>query len=301
MRFARTVARAVSILVLIAGTTAGTALAQKGVGVEVKEVSDNRSRAGEFSGNLQLKLALTGSGLENVAQARVLVKSAADDKGNDLWKDGRQADFQPRDWNMGELSVTLATPARQAKSIRVAGTVELFVPSKDPNAVVKIDKPMTKADKPLAAKALKSEKISVTVLSPKKYAERRESNKLDDAKIAEIRARAKQEGASDAEIDAAIELAKALQDLGGGEPPEGALILAGKEKEMDRILKVRLLKPDGSEVSSGSRSSSTSGEETTMVIEHSEMPPPDATLELTLLTKKATISVPFELKNVELP
>jgi len=145
------------------------------------------------------------------------------------------------------------------------------------------------------------EKPTITPHSPKKYAEKQGANKLDDAKIAGIRARAKKEGASDKEIDAAIELAKALQELGGGAPPEGALILAGKEADIDRILGLRILKADGSEVSIPSRSSSTSDGETVMVVEPSEPPPADATLELTLLTKKATMSVPFELKNVELP
>ena len=70
---------------------------------------------------------------------------------------------------------------------------------------------------------------------------------------------------------------------------------------MSRILEVRMLNADGSEVSSGSRSTSTSGGESTMVVEYNEPPPAGATLELTLLTKKATMSVPFELKNVELP
>lgn len=300
MRARRTIART-ALTLAFAAATAGSALAQSGVGVEIKEVSDSRSRVGQFGGNLQVKLGLTGSGLDKASQARIVVKSAADDKGNDLWSAGRQEDFRPRDWNMGELSVTLRNPARAAKSIRLTGNVELFVPSKDPNAVVKIDKPMSKVDKPLSAKALKAEKLTITILSPKKYEEQRGQMKLDDAKIAEIRARAKSEGASDEEIDAAIELAKALQELGGGTPPEGALILAGKEADMSRILQVRMLKADGSEVPSGSRSSSTSNGETTMIVEHSEPPPSDATLELTLLTKKATMSIPFELKSIELP
>ncbi|MFA6954462.1 MAG: hypothetical protein WC538_01170 [Thermoanaerobaculia bacterium] len=300
MRNTRTVA-SFALILLVAAAAGGSARAQSGVGVEVKAVSDSRSRVGDFGGSLELKIVLTGSALEKIGQARVIVKSATDDKGNVLWKGGDPPDFRPRDWNMGELSVTLANPARAAKSLRVAGTVELFVPAKDPNTVVKIDKLSTKLDKPLSAKALKAEKLSITLLSPKTYAEKQGQNKLDDAKIAELRAQAKKEGASDKEIDAAIELAKALQELGGGTPPEGALILAGKEADLDRILGVRLLKADGSEVSIPSRSSSTSGGETVMVIEPSEPPPADATLELTLLTKKATMSVPFELKNVELP
>lgn len=289
-----------ALLALGAGAV-GTVHAQSGVGVEVKEVSDSRAKAGPFSGNLELKLELTGSGLDKINAARVVVKEARDEKGNDLWSGGEQADFMPRDWNLGQLQVRLKNPARAAKTMRIAGNVELFVPSKDPNSIVKIDKVLTKMDKPLSNKSLKTEKLSITVLSPKKQEEKRDQNKLDDKKIAEIRAEAKKEGVDEKEVEALIELAKALQELGAGSGAEGAVVLTGKQADMDRLLSVRLLKADGSEVSIPSRSSSTSGDDVIMTLEPSEPPPADVTLELTLLTKKATMSVPYELKSIQLP
>ena len=269
--------------------------------MEVKEVSDSRAKAGPFSGNLELKLVLTGTALDRINSARVLVKEARDDKGNELWANGEQADFQRRDYNMGEMTVRLKNPARAAKTMRVTGTIELFVPAKDPNSIVKIDKVLSKMDKPLSSKSLKAEKLSITILSPKKQEEKRGANKLDDKKIAEIRAEAKKEGVDEKEVDALIELAKAMQELGGGAASEGAVVLSGTEADMDRILNVRLLKADGTEVSTPSRSSSTSGGETIMTLEPSEPPPADVALELTLLTKKATMSVPYELKSIQLP
>lgn len=290
------------LLVLCAVAGAGVpALAQSDVGLEVSNIEDNRVKAGPFSASLQLKLNLTGSDLEKIDSARVLVKEARDDKGNDLWSGGDQADFQGREYNMGEMSVSLVNPARAAKMISLSGTVEIFVPSKDPNAVVKIDKLSTKLDKPLSAKALKAEKISVTLLSPAKHQEKQGSQKLDDAKIAEIRARGKEEGVDEKEVEAMIELAQAFQELGGGTPPEGAVILSGKEADLDRVLRVRLLAADGTELSVPSRSSSTSGGETIMVLEPEEPPPADAILELTILTKKATVSVPYALSDIVLP
>ncbi|MGK2859859.1 MAG: hypothetical protein ACSLFQ_21905 [Thermoanaerobaculia bacterium] len=289
-----------ALLALGAGAV-GTVHAQSGVGVEVKEVSDSRAKAGPFSGNLELKLELTGSGLDKINAARVVVKEARDEKGNDLWSGGEQADFMPRDWNLGQLQIRLKNPARAAKTMRIAGNVELFVPSKDPNSIVKIDKVLTKMDKPLSNKSLKTEKLSITVLSPKKQEEKRDQNKLDDKKIAEIRAEAKKEGVDEKEVEALIELAKALQELGAGSGAEGAVVLTGKQADMDRLLSVRLLKADGSEVSIPSRSSSTSGDDVIMTLEPSEPPPADVTLELTLLTKKATMSVPYELKSIQLP
>lgn len=279
----------------------GSAHAQSGVGVQVKEVNDSRAKAGPFSGNLELKMELTGNGLDKVNAARVVVKEARDEKGNDLWAGGEQADFMPRDWNMGQLQVRLKTPARAAKTMRISGTVELFVPTKDPNSIVKIDKVLSKMDKPLSHKSLKAEKLSITVLSPKKQEEKRGANKLDDKKIAEIREQAKKEGVDEKEVEAMIELAKAFQELGAGSGAEGAVVLSGKEADMDRILSVRLLKADGTEVSIPSRSSNTSGDDTIMTLEPSEPPPADVTLELTLLTKKATMSVPYELKSIQLP
>lgn len=281
---------------------AGPVLAQSGVGVEVASVEDNRVKAGPFSASLQLKLTLVGNDIEKVDSSRVLVKTAKDDKGNDLLGKADPPDFQGREYNMGEMAVSLANPARAAKSMSVAGTVELFVPSKDPNAVVKIDKFTTKLDKPLTAKQLKAEKMTITLLSPKMHEEKRGAVAFDESKVEEIRERGKAEGVDEKEIEAMIELARAFQELGGGgTPPEGAVILSGKEADMDRILRVRLLAADGTELSIPSRSSSTSDGETIMVIEPSEPPPADAVLELTLLTKKATMSVPFTLNDIALP
>jgi hypothetical protein len=269
--------------------------------VEVEEVQDVRAGIGPYQGRLELRLNLTGTDLEKIDAARVVVKEGRDDKGNELWEGGEQADFQSRDSNMGQLSVSLRNPARASKSIRLSGSVELFVPSKDPNAVVKVDKALTKLDKPIVSKALKAEKISITILSPKKYEEQRGQNRLDDAKIAEIREEAKKEGVDEKEVEAMIELAKAFQELGGGSPSEASVILSGRKADFDRILRVRLFAPDGTELSVPSRSTSSTGDDATMILDLSEPPPADTALEITLITKKATISVPYELPGIPLP
>jgi RimJ/RimL family protein N-acetyltransferase len=286
---------------LCAAALVGPVLAQTGVGVEIQDVEDNRVSTGKLWRLLELKLNLTGNDLEKIESARVVIREARDDQGNDLWEDRDQAEFLRREYNMGQLPVSLGSPARAAKTVRLSGTVELFVPSKDPNAVVKLPKALSKLDKPLDSRVLKAEKLSITLLSPKKYEEKQGAKKLDDAKIEEIRARGKEEGIDPEEIEAVIELAKAFQELGDVPLPEGAVILSGKEADLDRVVRVRVLAADGTEVSFPSRSTSTSGGETIMVLEPSEPPPADATLELTLLTKKAMMSVPFELAGIELP
>jgi hypothetical protein len=275
--------------------------AQSGVGVKVENVTDNRVQVGEFQGNLEIKANLTGNGLDKINAARILVKEARDDKGTDLASKGDPPSFTARDMNGGTLSISLKMPPRAAKTVRVAGTLEMFVPSRDPNSLVKVDRALSKLDTPLSSKALKASKIEITPLSPKKYAEEMEKNKLDEKKIAEIREEGKKRGVDETEVEKMIELAKAFQELGGGPPPEGAVILSGKQADLDRVLHIRILKANGEEVHVGSSSSSSSDGRTVMVLEPSEPPPADAAIELTLLTTKATISVPFELKNVSLP
>lgn len=290
-----------SSVALLLGASMGVAFAQSGVKVEVKEMSDNRVEAGPFGGSLELKLTPTGNGLDRVVAARAIVKKAHDDKGTDILGKADPPDFQTRDYDSGTLTVQLRNPARNAKSIAFSGNLELFVPAKDPNSTVKIARALSKLDAPLSAKALKAEKLNIRLLSPEKYAAEREKNKIDDAKIAEVRERAKAEGVSEKEVEAMIELAKALQELGGGEMTPGAIILSGKEKDLDRIIKIRVLKSDGTEVSIPSRSSTTSGDDTIMVLDPAEPPPADATLELTLLTKKSTMSFPFDVQDAPLP
>lgn len=285
----------------LAALPAVPSFAQSGVGVEVKEVADNRTQAGAFSGSLEISLLPTGNDLERVSAARVLVKDAHDDMGNDLLGKASAPDFRMRDYNQGILTVSLLSPARAAKSVTFSGTVELFVPARDPSSTVKISHALAKLDVPLNAKALKAEKIRLRLLSPAAYEVEREKNKLTDAKIEEARAQANREGVSDEEFAAVMELAKALQELSAGPLPPGAVVLAGKEADFDRILKVRILKADGSEINVPSSSSSTSGEDTMMVLEPAEEPPEDATLELTLLTKKSTLSFPFQMKDTPLP
>ena len=291
-----------AIVVLVGSLlTSGIAFAQSRVTVEVDEVTDNRMGGDDFTGFLDLRVNIAGERLDDVAAARIIVKKATDDSGTDLLKPGDPPDFQARNVNAGLLNVTLKNPPRKARAVTLSGTVELFLPSKDPNARIKVDRALTKLDTPFTAKGLKSEKLTITPLSAAKYAEKQSSRKLDEAKIAEIRAQAKKEGVSDEELEAAIELAKAFEELGGGPLPEGAVVLSGTKADLDRLLQVRILDSSGEEVDVSSRSSSTTQGETIMILAPNEPPPADAALELTLITKKSTVSVPFELKNIPLP
>jgi hypothetical protein len=273
--------------------------AQSGVKVEVDEVVDNRVNAGVWTGNLDFRVKLQGSVLDKANAARILVKDARDDRGTVLSEGWKAPDFTPRDYNSGMLQFSVATPARAASSVKVKGTVELFVPTRDPNAVVRIDKALAKLDAPLSSKALKAAKVTITPLSPAGYAASKKANQLDDKKIAELRAEGKKQGVPEKEIEMAIEMAKAFDNI-DGDLPEGSVILAGTKSDFDRIFRVEILGADGKPVNTGGRSTSTRGESSLMTIQPSEPLPPNAALEIYLLTDKSRVTSPFEL-NVTLP
>jgi hypothetical protein len=277
-----------------------TVLAQTGVTVDLDEVVDNRVSAGPFVGSLELRVNLKGSGLEKATAARIVVKEARDDRGTVLY-DGPMSppDFTPRDYNSGTLQVSVKQPARAASSVRIKGSVELFVPSRDPSAVVKIDKALAKLDTPLSSKTLKDAKLVITPLSRPAYAELMKSRKLDEKQIEALRAEGKARGVPEKEIELAIEMAKAFESI-DAEPTEGAVILSGKKSDFDRIFRVEILGTDGKPINVGSRSTSSRGESSVMMLHPSEAPPDGAALQLFVLTQKSRVSFPFDL-NVRLP
>jgi hypothetical protein len=284
---------------------AGAALGQSGVTVEVDDVVDNRvssTDTGGFqmAGSLELRVKLNGTGLDKALAARVIVKEARDDKGNVLTAASTSLpDFTPRDYNSGTLQLAVKQPARAASTVRVKGTLELYVPGRDPNASFKIDKALAKLDTPFTAKALKNAKLSITPLSRDGYAAALKARKLDTKSIEAARAEAKKQGVPDAEVEAALALAQAFESM-DGDLPEGSVVLSGKKSDFDRIYRVEILGDDGQPIHITSRGLSSRGESSLMTLQPAQAPPQNATLQFQLLTDKARVSFPFELK-VELP
>jgi len=278
---------------------AAAAYGQSGVGLQIDHVTDNRVSSGGFAGQLELRVKVTGTGLDKATASRVLVKEAKDDKGTQL-TDGKQVpDFFPREYNMGMLSFSVQQPARSASSVRLKGTVELYVPTRDPSSIVKIDRALSKPDAPLSSKALKAAKLTLTLLSTKGYIEAKKSRKIDDKKIAEVRAEGKKRGVPEEEIEAMIGLAKALEGL-DETPPENAIILSGTKSDFDRIYRIEILGSDGKPIDTPQRGTSTRGDDSIMTIIPAQTPPENAALQIYVLTDKSKLSFPFDLK-VTLP
>ena len=278
---------------------------QSGIGVEIDDVVDNRmsmSDTGGFQmrGGLDLRVKLSGNGLDKAMAARVIVKEAKDDTGKSLLEaEPSVPDFMPRDYNSGTLQMSVLQPERKASSVRIKGTVELYVPGRDPNASLKIEKALAKLDAPLSSKALKAAKIELTPLSRAGYDKAKQARKITDKDIEQIRAEGKARGVDDKELELAIEMAKAFESM-DGDYPEGSLVLSGKKADFDRVFRIEVLGKDGKPMNTSGRSTSTRGETALMTLNLSEPAPPDSALEILIITDKARMSFPFELK-VELP
>ena len=287
------------VLALLLLSIATVARAQS-VKVDVSEVTDDRVAADELrGGGLRIELALAGPALEKAVAARAIVKEAKDDRGTNLAKNPDPPDFMDRNMNNGAISLSLDSPVRDATSVSVKGNVELFVPSKDPASTITVPKAFAKLDKPLSSPALTSAGIKLTPLSAQGYAELRKKQKITDKDIEEIRAQGKAHGASDKEIELVINMAKAIDSI-DTPPSEGSVILAGSKKDFDKIHSVEILGPDKKPIDINSRESSSRGDSAVMTLHPSSLPD-GATLKLTLLTAKSRVSVPFELKKVDLP
>lgn len=282
------------------------AFAQSNVGVEIEEVIDNRfplvdSKQFAMSGALELRLKVTGSNLDKAAAARVIVKEAKDDKGNSLTSTADSIpDFMPREYNNGTVQVRVNQPARAASTVRLKGTIELYVPARDPNASITVANALQKLDAPLSSKALKNAKLELTPLSRAGYDAAAKARKITDADIAKIRAEAKKQGASDEDVELAIELAKAFEGLDAEQLGAHTVILSGRKADFDRVYRIELLGSDNTPIHIGGRSTSTRGESAIMLLQPSDAPPENAALQLMLVTDKSKVSFPFDVK-VQLP
>lgn len=165
------VSRAVPCPVL-AGALLGLSLvapdaaAQGDVRVTISKVQDSRSRyqANDASARLTLFPKLEGAGLAEAKGFRLTAIGAKDDLGNPLAPDGDGSTKWTGKPDGMDLWLKLSGPARGASTVTLSGTVEAWIPSRDPASEVRIEKFWAKAGKPLAEPALKAAKRKLTVL-----------------------------------------------------------------------------------------------------------------------------------------
>jgi hypothetical protein len=142
------------------------AAAQDDVRVTFSKIQDSRSRyqTNDASARLTLMPKLEGAVLAEAKGFRLTVTGAKDDLGNALAPDSTE----PTKWTSKpegmDLWLKLAGPVREASTVTLSGTVEAWIPSRDPASEVKVEKFYAKAGKPLTEPALKAAKVKLTVL-----------------------------------------------------------------------------------------------------------------------------------------
>src|SRR5512134_427444 len=126
------------IVLATAGLAAG-ALPAQDLRVSTGTIEDRRT-TGRFFAGLEVELKLTGDDLADAKSARILLKKAVDETGRDLLPE-KKPDEDFKSVGSSELKLSLKNPARGASQIKeIAGEVQLFVPTRDPAAVVTVDR-----------------------------------------------------------------------------------------------------------------------------------------------------------------
>jgi hypothetical protein len=255
--------------------------------VTAGEVTDRRRNDGNFS-SLEIELKLGGEGLEAVQGARAVVRKAVDDTGRNLLQENRQSnDFQKPSGETPGLKIELKNPARRAGSLKeVSGQVELFVPDRDAASTVKVEKFLSRLDRPIASPALKAAGAQVMVVSRKMYDEEKRKD--------EERRKKEAEGAGIA--GAMAQAFGALFSGMFGEIGENDLLIK-VDDENKKVFAIEAADASGKKIDNRG-TMQTSG---FWILSYGEKLPPDATLKIYLMTPKALVSTPFALKDVTLP
>jgi hypothetical protein len=297
-RFYRPTGGFLSMAVFAVLGAAPAGLSAQDVRVTTGTIEDRRT-TGRFFGGLEIELKLTGDDVSDAKATRVLLRKALDESGRNLLLEGKaDPDFSDGTSN---LRVSLGTPARSAGALKeLSGEVELFVPSRDKGATVVIDRFLSRMDKPVAAPALKSQGITVKLVSPKAYratAKKREAD-LDremEKNKAEMEKAAAAEGADPKEVEALMALVKGFAGMMDEVGDHDVVLEIGDEGK--KLLDVEVVGSGGDAISS--QGSITSGG--VKILKFSEKLPADAKLRLLLKTKGSVVRAPFTLANVPLP
>lgn len=139
--------------------------AQVDARVVVKRIEDHRlTYESDPRGHLTLDLEGVGTEVEKASAFRLRVAKVADDAGTALEPEGPGT----REWQTTgrttSAQVKTGSPARGAATISLSGTLDLYLPSRDPAGDVKVERALVRAGRPLVSKGLKGAKVSLTVV-----------------------------------------------------------------------------------------------------------------------------------------
>jgi len=273
------------------------------VQVAVESLLDRRTTGDFPHPSLSLTLTLQGEDAVAVRSARPRVTRAVDDTGRDLANPPNAMTYGQDGWQQaqGEGAMTprveLASPTRKAKSLTtVEGVVETYLPSRDPAATVKVDKVVSRKDKPLSLPALTAQGIRLAVISKEGLErEKKAAEAQEKAKSAKKGKQPKKDGAdgiAEAMADVLVATIQSLfQNVG-----ENDLILKVSDPGK-KIFSFDLAAADGAAI----HSYGVTDVEGYRVVRMLEPIPPTASLQVRLKTPKSFGEVRFAFQDVKLP
>ena len=270
------------------------------VQVAVESLLDRRTTSDFPHPSLSLTLKLQGDDAPAVRSARPRVTRAVDDTGQDLANPANAMTYGQDGWQQAQGTGTmtprieLASPTRKAKSLAaVEGVVETYLPSRDPAATVKVEKVVSRKDKPLALPALTAQGIRLAVISKAGLErEKAEAEAREKAKKAKRPRKEGVDGMAEAMADVLVATIQSLfQNVGDND-----LILKVSDPGK-KIFSFDLAAADGSAI----QSYGITDVEGFRVVRMLEPIPPTASLQVRLKTAKSFGEVRFAFQDVKLP
>jgi hypothetical protein len=258
----------------------------------VNEVSDSRT-TGQFFARAEVKLNLLGEGLSQARGIRhVNLVKAVDDTGKNLIKqENAEKTASVRSFKRLEQrdridhTIELLNPSRKAASIKeITGSIDLLLPSRDPQSVFSIKNVLALGGKPLSASQLRSNGVEMVVMNKAQYDAMKKAQPAN--------------GAKGEPGDLGKAFGEIFKELLSGFFQVGENDLAFIIKDpQQRLADLELLTAGGQVIK---RRSSMSSRDM-MVYSFDDKLPDGAELKIYLATPKAVVRVPIALKDVVLP
>lgn len=272
------------------------------------DIKDTRRTDGFFS-KLEVEMKVLGDILAEAKGIRVLVTKAVDETGKNLIPEKKEekdfTELDSSDKGTIKVSIELNNPARRALAVQeIAGTLELFVPRRDPAATVTIPQLQGAIGRPFVNPGLKAAGIEVSIWNKEQYETRKKSEEERLKRAYEERKKkAAEAGGATEELGEALAegLMKAFGGLFGAmtEMSENGLAIQINDPQ-SKLVGIEFSDVTGKVISNRGRTTLGSTERT-MIYDFEEKLPATTRIKLFLLTPRAVVKEPFRLTSVPLP
>jgi hypothetical protein len=272
------------------------------------------TRATDNSSSLMIELKIAGKDVDDVLSANATVTTALTSGGTNLAEHtGKMGEavhaISDKDPSEDRLFLRLKfkSPASRREEMikKLAGSVEMFIPKRDPASVLDISDIPAQSGKPIDFPALKAAGASVTVFLQKEYEAFRQQDTEASGKKEKTPARS---GTSSRAEKAFMEhLSEESRDFfnqsdSGSLPQINERSIAVEIRDPGRKLSPPVFfTKDDQEIKPSSTRSSYSAKHTIMVYEFRNVEPAALLIQFYVNTEKALVKQSFELTDIPLP